>query len=225
MKLIYVFLIGGAVALSTGIYLSLNSETKQDGIQNSGAPLSANEKPELHGIAAKEDLKENVAALGNEVSRLRAEILALRSDMQAQKAASNKTPVQEQPNAQQNLTEMHAKEDNRIKKQGEVLEAGFQQQTTDPIWSEKTKNLVHDALANDNVTSKDIVDVECRNSMCRVELANDANSEGLKIEEFPMKIGQELPHIMANQVKESDGSTTTVLYLSKDGFALPKADN
>jgi hypothetical protein len=61
--------------------------------------------------------------------------------------------------------------------------------------------------------------------MCRVELANDANSEGLKIEEFPMKVGQELPNIMANQVKESDGSTTTVLYLSKDGFALPKADN
>jgi hypothetical protein len=56
-----------------------------------------------------------------------------------------------------------------------------------------------------------------------VELANDANGEEVKLSDFPMKISEELPNILVNQTKESDGSTTTVLYLSKDDLISPNS--
>jgi len=225
MKLIYLFLISGAIALSAGFYFSLDGETGHDGVQNPRAQLSVYEKPINQDRVAKDEINDdkskNMTVLSDEVSQLRAEVLALRADI---KKSSQKTLTQGLPKDLETIHEMHAKEDNPTK-QLEVLEAGFQQQTTDPVWSEKTKNLVQDGLFKDNLAAKDIINVDCRNSMCRVELANNIDSDGLKLEELPMKIGAELPNILANQIKENDGSTTTVLYLSKDTFVLPKAEN
>ena len=88
-------------------------------------------------------------------------------------------------------------------------------------WSVKAKSLVQEALASDKAASSDIVDIECRTTMCRVELANDGNKQAPKVAEIPKKIGEELPNVLVNQTNESDGSTTTVLYLSKDEFFCP----
>jgi hypothetical protein len=225
MKLIYVFLISGAIALTAGFYMLLDDKASHDAVRNSRAQLSVYEKPINQGRvtenAVNDDKGKNITALSDEVSQLRADVLALRADL---KKSSQKTPTQGLPKDLETIHEMHAKEDDPTKNL-EVLEAGFQQQTTDPVWSEKTKNLVQDGLFKDNLTAEDIIDVDCRNSMCRVELANNKDSDGLRLEELPMKIGAELPNIVANQIKEKDGSTSTVLYLSRDTLILPKAEN
>jgi hypothetical protein len=231
MKLIHVFLIGGAVILPVVTYISLTSETNPDEIHNAKVSLPTYEKPILHGLAIKDDgtdgdLRENLTALGTEVARLRADVLALRADMQAQQSklvTASKDPMPDQAKEKVTRAEIHAKEEEYLREQGEVLETGFRQQTTDPNWSVKAKKLVQDALASDKVALKDIIDLECRATMCRVELANDGNSQAPKIAEFPMKISEELPNIRVNQTNESDGSTTTVLYLSKDDFVLPNS--
>jgi hypothetical protein len=231
MKLIRVFLIGIAVILPVVIYVSLIRETNPDEIHNAKVSSPLYEKPMLHGLAVKDDtkdgdLRENLTALGKEVAHLRADVTALRADMQTQQsklATSSKNPVQDQVKVVQNLAEMRAEEEEHIQEQGEVLETGFRQQTTDPNWSTKAKSLIQGALASDKVASKDIIDIECRASMCRVELANDGNNKAPKIAEFPMKISEELPNIMVNQTNESDGTSTTILYLSRDDFILPNS--
>jgi hypothetical protein len=229
MKLIYLSSIGGVMALSAFIYISLNSDIRQEEARNSVEPLLISEKTGVHEVVSKdggyEDQGENIALLRKEISSLRNEFQSLRADMQAQKSAHKTTSPLGQSNDEQHLAQTNEKENNNAKKQEEAIEVHFKQQTVDPVWSEKTKSLVQDALVSDHVTSKDIVDVECRNSMCRVELANDANSEGLNIEEFPMKVDEELPNIRASHTKTSDGSIATVLYLSKEGFVFPEADN
>jgi hypothetical protein len=230
MKLIHVFLVGSAVILPMVTYVSLTSETNHE-IHNAKVTSSIYERPIPHGVAVKDDtkdgdLKENLTALGKEVARLRADVLALRAGLQAQQsklARSSKHSVQDQAKDIQTLTKMRAKEEERIQEQGEVLEAGFRGQTTDPNWSAKTKKLIQNALASDKVAVKDIIDVECRSSMCRVELANEGTNQAPKIAEFPMKISEELPNIMVNQTDESDGSSTTILYLSSDDFILPNS--
>lgn len=233
MKLIHVFLIGSAVILPVVTYVSLTGETNPGEIQNMNVPSSKYEKPTLHGIANKDDakdgdLRENLAALGKEVAHLRADVAALRMDMQMQQsklAASVNNLAPDPVKNPQALTEMRAKEEESIQKQGEALETGFRQQTTDPNWSVKAKSLIEEALFSDKVASTDIIDVECRASMCRVELANDSNNQAPRITEFPMKISEELPNILVSQTNESDGSTTTVLYLSKDDPVLPDPVN
>lgn len=232
MKLFHVFLIGSAVIVPAVTYVALTSETNQAEIHSTRLSSPIVEKPTVHGIAVKDDTKdgefrESLTALGKEVSQLRADLTSLRAELQTNHLAQvSSAKVAEQDDAAkdaQALTEIRVKEEERLQKQGEALEAGFRQQTTDPDWSTKAKGLIQEALAGDKVDSKNIIDVECRTSMCRVELANDTNSNAPRIAEFPMKISEELPNILVNQTNESDGSTTTVLYLSKDDFVLPNS--
>ena len=231
MKLFHVFLIGSAVIVPAVTYVALTSETNQAEIHSTKLSSPIVEKPTVHGIAVKDDtkdgeFKDSLTALGKEVSQLRAELTSLRAELQTNHLAQvSSAKVSEQDAAKEAhaLTEIRVKEEERLQKQGEALEAGFRQQTTDPDWSTKAKGLIQEALASDKVDSKNIIDVECRTSMCRVELANDSNSNAPRIAEFPMKISEELPNILVNQTNESDGSTTTVLYLSKDDFVLPNS--
>jgi hypothetical protein len=231
MKLFHVFLIGSAVIVPAVTYVALTSETNQAEIHSAKLSLPIGEKLAVHGLAVKDDTKdgefrESLTALGKEVSQLRADLTALRAELQTKHLAqvsSAKVSEQDAAKDAQALTEIRVKEEERLQKQGEALEAGFRQQTTDPDWSTKAKGLIQEALASDKVDSKNIIDVECRTSMCRVELANDTNSNAPRIAEFPMKISEELPNILVNQTNESDGSTTTVLYLSKDDFVLPNS--
>jgi hypothetical protein len=231
MKLFHVFLIGSAVIVPAVTYVALTSETNQAEIHSTKLSSQIGEKPAVHGLAVKDDTKdgefrESLTALGKEVSQLRADLTALRAELQTKHLAqvsSAKVSEQDAAKDAQASTEIRVKEEERLQKQGEALEAGFRQQTTDPDWSTKAKGLIQEALASDKVDSKNIIDVECRTSMCRVELANDTNSNAPRIAEFPMKISEELPNILVNQTNESDGSTTTVLYLSKDDFVLPNS--
>ena len=229
MKLNPVFLVCGTVIILAVAYVSLTSESKLSGIRSAKIASPTIEKPIARGLAVKDgnedsELGENLTdltELGEEVAHLRAEVAALRLDMQTHQAKSATSAKNLVPDNPQALAEMRAKEDEYVQKQGEVLEVGFRQQIIDPEWSANAKNLVQEALISDKVAAKDIIDVECRATMCRVELANDANHQAPRIAEFPMKISEELPNILVNQSNESDGSTTTVLYLSKDDFVLP----
>ena len=231
MKLFHVFLIGSAVIVPAVTYVALTSEANQAEIHSTKLSSPIVEKPAVHGLAVKDDTKdgefrESLTALGKEVSQLRADLTSLRAELQTKHLAqvsSAKVSEQDAAKDAQALSEIRVKEEEHLQKQGEALEAGFRQQTTDPDWSTKAKGLIQEALASDKVDSKNIIDVECRTSMCRVELANDANSNAPRIAEFPMKISEELPNILVNQTNESDGSTTTVLYLSKEDFVLPKS--
>ena len=231
MKLFHVFLIGSAVIVPAVTYVALTSETNQAEIHSTKLSSPIVEKLTVHGLAVKDDTKdgefrESLTALGKEVSQLRADLTSLRAELQTKHLAqvsSAKVSEQDAATDAQALTEIRVKEEERLQKQGEALEAGFRQQTTDPDWSTKAKGLIQQALASDKVDSKNIIDVECRTSMCRVELANDTNSNAPRIAEFPMKISEELPNILVNQTDESDGSTTTILYLSKDDFVLPNS--
>jgi hypothetical protein len=225
MKLIHAVLISGAVIVPAIVYVSLSDNTLTSSIR----PSVEHGKPIAHRLALEDsdvNLGESLAALRKEVAGLKADVLALQSAKQTQQlrldavsqhAVSN--PVKPQLAREQIL----AKEKERLRVRGEQLETGFRQQTTDPAWSARAKTLVLDALASDKVASKDIIDIECRTSKCRVELANDANGEEVKLSDFPMKISEELPNILVNQTKESDGSTTTVLYLSKDDLISPNS--
>jgi hypothetical protein len=227
MKLINVFLIGSAVILPVVAYIALTSEPKPGEVHNDKLVSPSNEKPKVHGSALKDEategeLRVNLTALGKEVAQLRADLTKLRTELhtkQGQSADPAKVTIQDPVKEAEVLAEMRKKDEEHQQQQGEALEVGFRQQTIDPNWSVNAKSLVQEALASDNIASKDIIGVECRTSMCRVELANGANSQAPRITQLPMKISEELPNILVNQTNESDGSTTTVLYLSKEEVA------
>lgn len=225
MKIFHATFIGGIVILLGVLFFTLATTEKR--IQSTELS-SFDQDNVVHSVANKNvetQLQENVSALSDEVVHLKVELLALRNELKGQRNTKKMLSDRGQPEVQKTLTELHAQVDKQINQQSDALEAGFREQTIDPNWSEKAKNLVQSALLSDKTTdSKDLVGLECRNTMCRLELASDDLNDkgGLNMDEFPMKIGGEFPNIRASHIKESDGSTTTVFYLSKDEFNLPK---
>lgn len=229
MKLVHAIIIGSVLTVPAIVYVSLSDKT----LSNSNIKLSAeHERPIVHGLAVKDsdvNLKESLDALRKEVASLRADVSVLQANKQEQlklevasKEVASKNAVPNQVKPKLDREQVLTENKERLRKQGELLETGFRQQTTDPKWSEQAKTLVQEALASDKIAAKDIIDIDCRVSMCRVELAND-NGDEPKLSDFPMKISEEMPNIMANQTQESDGSTTTILYLSKDNLASPNS--
>ncbi len=173
-------------------------------------------------------LQNQVNLLSIEVSELKRTVTALNTELRilASTRKANVTAVSADPMAErQKVEEMRIQATEHQHEQGEQLELSFHQQTTDPDWSSKTKSLIQEALTGDKVAAESIIDIDCRATMCRIELSDDDQHRMPKFSAFPLKIGQELPNIMVDQHTESDGSTTTVMYLSKDDFALPDSGN
>ena len=225
MKLNHAIIIGSALIVPAIVYISLSDKNLSDG---NIRPSAEHERPIVHGLAVKDsdvNLRESLDSLRKEVASLRADVLVLqanRHEQQLKLEAASLNAVTTQVKPKLAREQVLAQNKERLRKQGELLETGFRQQTTDPRWSEQAKTLVQEALASDKIAAKDIIDIECRVSMCRVELAND-NVDEPKLSDFPMKISEEMPNIMASQAQESDGSTTTILYLSKDNLASPNS--
>ncbi|MEQ1557416.1 MAG: hypothetical protein ABL933_00580 [Methyloglobulus sp.] len=231
MKLWHFFLIGSVLALAIGTYLVLGNSTA-DGVQPTSVASSLFEKHVVHNdpstdASTDDNLKENLIALRKEVALLKADLADLRANMHASRqqitgnVTENQAATDPTPNTGLTPEETIAKEDEFFRKQGEALEAGFHQQTIDPAWSAKTKQLLQDALTSAKIPSKSVIGIECRASMCKVELASDENGKAPNTTQLQMKIGTELPNVMVNQFKEIDGSTTNIFYLSREEFNLP----
>lgn len=222
-------------ALLTGsIYLYSTSENTLFSPVTAALPEAAspdNQSRSSHKFAAREGAAvqgagspDRLAALEKDMADLKLQLARLQGELAARRThvdpAADRAQVPPDPaKAAERIAELRAQEDKQQQEQGKWLETSFQQQTVNPNWSVKTKKLILDSLAADNVGSGDIVDIDCRATMCRVELTNDGDHPAPKISSFPMLVGQDLPNIRVNQLTEQDGSTTTLLYLSREDFA------
>jgi hypothetical protein len=166
-------------------------------------------------------LMNQVEKLNHEMADLKSSVTALHAQMKmlATTDPKNITTAIDSTREKEQIDQMRNSTAERQHQQGGQMESSFRQQTTDPDWSVKTKALIQDALAREKIAAENILNIECRNTMCRVELTNDDQHKLPKISNFPLLIGQELPSIMVDQISESNGSTTTILYLSKDDAA------
>lgn len=231
MKLKYILVLSSGVIIPALFFLSSQDFIDEDA---KSYALPSNNESAIQKFAAKEGslmrdtridgMKTSITNLEREIVTLRSEMSALRSVMNARSATTSDANISASANSVaidpvkelQLRNETKAKEEQQLQNQIEQLDIGFRQQTIDPEWSTKAKSMIENALTSDKVPSKDIIGIECRATMCRLELANDDNQEAPKISQFSMLIGEELPSVRVNQSEEADGTTTTVMYLSKD---------
>jgi hypothetical protein len=226
MKISYVVLVGVLGLALSGVYLKLSGEFSQEGVESPQAivPQAAAlaqagvESPALSN-AAESRQAENTE-LRHEMTQLRQEFVALRTEMLAQKEGGAGALAHKPAQAEPSREEIRVKEEGRLQKQIEAIDASYRQQTTDARWAAKTKKVIQEALVNDQVPAKAIVNIECRVSMCRVELSIGAQEQPVQFTGLAMQTSLELPNMRVNQIKERDGSTTSVLYLSKEDFGL-----
>lgn len=165
------------------------------------------------GMGIGRRLADDMAALGMEVARLKEEVSALREEVRGGRPGATA--------GHKGAEDLRAAEEEkkRYRERGEALESRFRQQATDPAWASKTTAVVQDALASEKIAASAVRNVECRSGMCRVEIADNGQPPNLDL--FPLKVGRELPSLLAYRTEEGGGAGTLVLYLSRDGFTLP----
>ncbi len=231
MKLRHIFLIGCIAVLSVVTYRVVTMNPKESAITDNVIQASAtlSENSIVHNTPDKDvgkesEMQEKLDALRKEVALLKADIAALKQDMHSalQQTSSNAKATQATPTLTEE--EQMAKEDEVYRKQAEDLETLFRQQTVDSAWSVQTKQMIQSVLANEKVDTN-AIGIECRASMCRVEIPENISHGGSprvspKMQQFQIKIAKEFPDIMTSQIKEVDGSMTSVYYLSKEEFNL-----
>ncbi|WP_347989610.1 hypothetical protein [Methylomonas sp. AM2-LC] len=231
MKTYYGYYLGIVVALCTGVYIYNAKQPATDSVEGKTHAITNTNLVMQHAtneFAARDGfldskqagvgLREQVTALSNDIVLLKAEILSLRTAMQAQNLASNTvvaSSILSPSEEKQRLSEQRAHEEERFNQQAQLLEIDFRKQRLDANWATRTKNLIKAALEEEQIVPADIIGLECRSSMCRLELAIDNRDElASKLTMLPIKIGSELPSILISQ--HNDNQSNTILYLSKD---------
>jgi hypothetical protein len=95
------------------------------------------------------------------------------------------------------------------------VHAGFLAEPIDGTWAQATTVLLRDNMNVDEMLGKVVRNVECRSTMCRVELVEnkkEAFSKSLSM--FFMRVGKVLPSAEVDFVENVDGTRTASVYLS-----------
>ena len=235
MKLSHIFLIGSAVAFSVGTYMVQTGDTK-DGIHIGGAspePSTLFEKSLSHKALGKDTSKEsemqaNLDALRKEVALLKADVSILKAGLRTALLQTGGNTPAKQAAAPLTEAEQIAKDEESYRKYGEALDNQFRQQAQDALWSAQTKQMLQDAFALSKIPAEAILDIDCRTTMCRVELASNTKGKSKPydmVKELPAAINTEFPEITMQQNQDPDGTSTSVLYLSKEELDLAESGN
>jgi hypothetical protein len=117
---------------------------------------------------------------------------------------------------------LEVESEQRILAQAEANEAALQKETEDPTWSGEARDLIASAVAAGELAATSVQDVECRATLCRVEVTHkDRQAQAVFEGRFMMAVAQLLPQATLRTVENEDGSRSTVLYLARDGHDFP----
>lgn len=170
---------------------------------------------------------QDIGALSQEVARLREEVAVLAAahaarpadgdaralaDLWRQVAALRDAGASEEPTSGPPPLE-EVERDRQA--QMEMLEASFHEERADPRWSGRASDAIQEALDRIDTDQLEVRSLECRSHTCRVELADDeAGRAATALPLFLLQVGETLPNATANQIEHSDGSRSTILYMT-----------
>ncbi|WP_295435578.1 hypothetical protein [uncultured Thiodictyon sp.] len=169
-------------------------------------------------------LIQEVAALRQEVRRLRGMVANLRRDSQ---------PDAEQALAAQAERDLKARDPEALRRDSELervqqlreADAKFQRERRDAAWAQSTAVKLQEAMDSVELPPALVRAVDCRAQTCRVELAGGVNEGGAgetsvsvdkALPMLALALAESLPAITAYEVDNGHAGTTTVLFLSRD---------
>lgn len=245
MKLSYIPL-AGTMAVALGVYVIFNA---WDGSPAGAGAVPTSGKLALSRAAADQasparnvmvpskvsardwgtrESAAEIADLRAEVTRLGAAVSALQQQLRAPppRGAQPSEEGEEIPGHDPRTELMvDAKEEQRRQEQIEAIEFAFWQEPDDRQWSEGTAAEVQAALASIETTPMAVQSLVCRSRTCRLEIADDhSGTLDKSIPTLVQKLAPVLPSITFGQARADDGTTTTVLYLSRDADQPPPDD-
>lgn len=115
---------------------------------------------------------------------------------------------------------------------GAEVETSFQKEALDPAWAGRARDSIHRGLSDatsDMARRPAIRAVDCRASLCRIELLHESAEEQQTLAE---RISAEGPgqfwkgaSFTAPPETSPDGRVVTVMFLAREGHAIPYPDD
>lgn len=171
-----------------------------------------------------------------ELTRLRADIAALRKEVEYKLDASRSKSANEAehasaevdfvPDAEADLETELAEEERQIQERAKAIEAKLEAEALDGAWSGSASDLLRGAFADEQLAEASPQDIECRTTLCRVEVRHrDEAKLGQFQRVFPSKVASMFPRLAMHRIKNPDGSLTTYVYLARQGHRLPTVEH
>lgn len=166
-----------------------------------------------------------LAALREEVAHLRDEVAALSATASTRSANTTAQAIedlrrrvatlQQDPAAEEPLRDpaalAAAERDRQVLMEG--VENSFRHEPDDRGWADQTSAALREGL--EEFPDLDVRSLDCRSHTCRLELAGDGTGQAAELlSSFLMQIGPMLPNVMGNQIEYSNGSRSTILYMT-----------
>ena len=104
-----------------------------------------------------------------------------------------------------------------------LLDRQARTEQADPRWSGPAIAQIQATFAEDGLAGSTLRAAACQTTLCRVEVDHrDALALDRFLGEFPARLGWST-HSYAQTLTHEDGSATLVLYLSREGYRLPRS--
>ena len=211
------------------IYNSFNSE-----VPTSEQQISE-DKPELSQprVSHNSGPDDAIHTLRSEFRLLKAEMNILKSQLKSSNNNLAKLIDEKQYSSEQQLEEASEgqildldlilqDQEEQAEKRMLSMEASLIGEDIDSTWSNSTTDQVQDAFDSIELDGAEVVDVDCRSTLCRIEIDFD---DPLRATEYQLwlsvKIGDILPQASMNVSEDGEGNASAVLYLAREGYDLP----
>jgi hypothetical protein len=198
-------------------------------------PIAANS--EVHGDPGYRALESKIEMLSAQVAELASrteqqemEKRLARAEMAELREAANDPYLRQQYGKAVSLQQ---------ERQVQVVEEQFISEVPDPQWAPETAEKLELALADNSTSFARVLDLQCRTSICRVDLAVPPESAGFSADaplsstEEPFQVDIALLSALSTDMARSTmrrepdeaGGYTYRVYLYRDGYQPPEAPN
>lgn len=228
----------GTLVIGMGIYSVMEGKDPADkGISGVAVTDTGRERDIIQETTV---LKQQMAQLSSEVADLRHVILQMQSKNEGlskhgspsvnvnQEGSSTAMETNNVDDTLEKIEKMFQERDKQnarfqAKRQDRIaaIESSFLGESPDPNWSAKTEDLVQQKLAENDFKKIISSNVECRTSLCRMDVTVDQNDASKLTMSLLHKLGKLLPRSMVDHINGGDGTQTLIVYMLREGYKPP----
>jgi hypothetical protein len=184
--------------------------TGQRGKHQAAAEYQGGSADEGSGGDQSDELRRQLAQLERKVAALGAKEIG-------EKAKANADDESQKPTPNEHVSAAEQAERDRVAWETHIakVDANFQAEMRDPRWATTTTELLRQRAAGDKVVGAALKDIDCRSTVCRVDMLDDQKGEfARKLPIFLQGVSNIFPLGQARTVDNPDGTKSLSFYLS-----------
>ena len=164
-------------------------------------------------------LKREITRLDAAVARIETKLDARAHEIPTEKASRYVGDTVE--NVIEELEEHRLEEQRRTIENFAQIGDSFETQSADIGWATDARDSIHRALHSSAPEGTHATQVECRATLCRLELWHeDTGNIGDFVRRFPSLVDHLMPRLAISQSGRDDGTVDMTIYLMRDGHTF-----